>query len=103
MEAVCLATAVYLQNRMATTALESGRRPYQRWYGKKPNFVHIHVFGCMVHSHVPEGKGRKLDNKAQELCFIGYTDTGRNYRVWDEKTKTCYIYHDVFFNEFDFG
>ena len=26
-----------------------------------------------------------VDKKAQKLRFIGYTDTARNYKVWDEK------------------
>ena len=101
--AEAVATATYLRNRMVTTALKSGETPYQRWYGKKPNLQHIRVFGCMVYTHVPEGKRKKLDNKAQKLRFIGYTDTASNYKVWDEKTRRCYIRHDVIFNESDFG
>ena len=62
--AEAVSTAVYLRNRMVTTALKSGETPYQRWYGKKPNLQHIRVFGCMVYTHVPEGKRKKLDNKA---------------------------------------
>ena len=57
----------------------------------------------MVYSHVPEGKRKKLDNRAQKLRFIGYTDTARNYKVWDEETRRSYIRHDVIFNESDFG
>ena len=34
---------------------------------------------------------------------IGYTETARNYKVWDEEKRKCYIYHDVTFNENDFG
>ena len=94
--AEAVATAVYLCNRMITTALKSGETPYQRWYGKKPNLQHIRVFGCMVYTHVP-------DNKAQKLRFIGYTNTATNYKVWDEKKRRCYIRHDVVFNESDFG
>ncbi len=98
-----VATAVYLRNRMVTTALKSGETPYQRWYGKKPNLQHIRVFGCIVYTHVPEGNRKKLDNKAQKLRFTGYTDTAHNYRVWDKETRRCYIRHDVIFNESDFG
>ena len=101
--AEAVASAAYLRNRMVTTALKSDETPYQRWYGKKPNLQHIRVFGCMVYSHVPEGKRKKLDNRAQMLRFIGYTDTARNYKVWDEETRRSYIRHDVIFNESDFG
>ena len=101
--AEAVASAAYLRNRMVTTALKSDETLYQRWYGKKPNLQHIRVFGCMVYSHVPEGKRKKLDNRAQKLGFIGYTDTARNYKVWDEETRRSYIRHDVIFNESDFG
>ena len=101
--AEAVATAVYLRNRMVTTALKSGETPYQQWYGKKPNLQHIRVFGCMVYTHVPEGKRKKLDDKTQKFRFIGYTGTAHNYRVWDEETRRCYIRHDVIFNESDFG
>ena len=101
--AEAVASAAYLRNRMVTTALKSDETPYQQWYGKKPNLQHIRVFGCMVYSHVPEGKRKKLDNRAQKLRFIGYTDTARNYKVWDEETRRSYIRHNVIFNESDFG
>ena len=35
--------------------------------------------------------------------FIGYTETARNYKVWDEEKRKCYIYYDVIFNENGFG
>ena len=99
--AEAVATATYLRNRMVTTALKSGKNPYQLWHGEKPNLEHIRVFGCAVYVHVPDGERRKLDKKAQKLRFIGYTDTAGNYRVWDETKRKCYIRHDVIFNECD--
>ena len=57
----------------------------------------------MVYTHIPEGNRKKLDSKAKKLRFIGYTDTASNYKVWDEKTRRCYIRHDIIFNESDFG
>lgn len=44
-----------------------------------------------------------MNNKAEKLRFIGYTDTVSNYKVWDEKKIRCYIRHDVIFNESNFG
>ena len=88
---------------MVMTALKSGETPYQMWYGKKPNLQHTRVFGCMVYTHVPKEKRKKLNSRAQKLRFIGYTDTASNYKVWDEKTRRSYIRYDVIFNESDFG
>ena len=88
---------------MVTTALESGKTPYQLWHGEKPNLEHIRVFGCAAYVHIPDGERRKLDKKAQKLRFIGYTETAGNFRAWDETKRKCYIRHDVVFNESDFG
>lgn len=101
--AEAVSTACYLRNRMVTTALKSGETPYQRWYGKKPNLKHIRVFGCMAYAQVPEGRRRKLDKKSQKLRFVGYTETTKNYRLWDERTRKVYIRDSVIFNETDFG
>ena len=100
--AEAVATATYLRNRLVSTALKAGETPYLLWYGKKPNLEHIRVFGCVVYSHIPSENRKKLE-KAQKLRFIGYTETTRNYKVWDEEKRKCYIHHDVIFNENDFG
>ena len=102
-EAVATTTYNYLRNRMVTTALKSGKTPYELWHGEKPSLEHIRVFGCAVYAHVADSERRKLDKKAQKLRFIGYTDTAGNCRVWDETKQKCYIRHDVLFNESDFG
>ena len=101
--AEAVATATYLRNRLVSTALKAGETPYLLWYGKKPNLEHIRVFGCVVYSHIPNENCKKLDKKAQKLRFIGYTEMARNYKVWDEEKRKCYIYYDVTFNENDFG
>ena len=61
--AEAVATATYLHNRMVSTALKSGKTPYQLWHGKKPNLKHIRVFGCTVYSHIPDGEHKKLNKR----------------------------------------
>ena len=101
--AEAVASAAYLLNRMVTAVFKSGETPFERWYRKKPDLRNIRVFGCMVYSHIPEGKRRKLDPKAEKLRFTGYTTTKSNYRVFDETKRKTYIRHDLVFNESDFG
>ena len=98
-----VSTASYLRNRMVTTALQSKFTPYQLWFGKKPDLRRIRVFGCVVYSHVWEGNTKKLDKKAHKLRFIGYTETTKNYTVFDEEKRRCYVRHDLIFNENDYG
>ena len=73
------------------------------WFNKKPNLKHLHTFDCAVYALIPAGDHRKLDKKATKLKFIGYTETGENYKVWDEVKQRCYIRHDLVLNEEDFG
>ena len=101
--AEAVSTASYLRNRMVTTALQSKFTSYQLCFGKKPDLRHIRVFGCVVYSHVWEGNPKKLDKKAHKLWFIGYTETTKNYRFFDEEKRRCYVRHDLIFNENDYG
>ena len=65
-----IATAVYLRNRMITTAIKSGETPYQQWYGKKPNLKHIRVFGCIVYTYVcPRRKQKEVRQQSSEATI----------------------------------
>ena len=68
--AEAVATAAYLRNCSATTALD-GRTPYEMWYGRKPNLGHLRVFGCTAYAHIPDCARRKLDGMAEKLRFVG--------------------------------
>jgi hypothetical protein len=79
-----ISTAVYVRNRMPTTAIKGNTTPYERWYERKPNVSHLRVFGCMAFAHVPDSKRQKLDKKAERLRFVGYCRTSKGYRLFDE-------------------
>ena len=62
---------------------ETFSTPYELWHGKSPQYDHLKVFGCDAYVLVPEGLRRKWDSEAQKLIFVGYTDTTKNYRLYD--------------------
>ena len=68
--AEAVATAAYLRNRTTTSANEEQLTPFEKW---KSNICHLKVFGCATYSHVPNTEQRKLNEKAQRMCFIGYS------------------------------
>ena len=70
--AEALATAVYLQNRCPTKAIE-GKIPYEAISHEKPKVGHLRVFECTAYSHIPKDKRHKLDDKAQRCIFLGYS------------------------------
>ena len=100
--AEAVATAAYLRNRTTTSANEDQLTPYEKWYEHKPDIGHIRVFGCAAYSHVPSTERRKLDKKAQKLCFIGYSKNPKGYRLIDVSTEKVVTRRDVVFNETDF-
>ena len=44
--AEAVATAVYVRNRVTTSANEEQLTPFEKWYGHKPDISHVRVFGC---------------------------------------------------------
>ena len=100
--AEAVATAAYLRNRTTTSANEEQLTPFEKWYGHKPNISHLRVFGCAAYSHVPNTERRKLDKKAQRMCFIGYSKNRKGYRLIDLSTDKVVTKRDVVFNETDF-
>jgi len=61
--AEAVATAVYIKNPLPTRALPNST-PYERWTGKKPDFSHIHTFGCSAFVWIHGDFQKKLDNHA---------------------------------------
>ena len=100
--AEAVATAAYLRNRSTTSANEEQLTPFGKWYGHKPNISHLKVFGCAAYCHVPAIERRKLDKKAQRMCFIGCSKNPKGYRVINLNTNKVVTRRDVVFNETDF-
>ena len=101
--AEAIATAVYIRNRVTTSALKMKTTPYERWYERKPDLKHLRVFGCIAYAHIPDEKRQKLDKKAEKLRFVGYSLSSKGYRLYDEVSKQVVIRRDVVFNEDDFA
>lgn len=75
-------TSVYLKNRSPHRALNN-LTPFEKFYNRKPNLSHLRVFGCRALIHVPECQRKKLDMKAVECIFVGYSDDPNSYMFRD--------------------
>ncbi|MCO5554758.1 hypothetical protein L7F22_008292 [Adiantum nelumboides] len=91
-------TAVYIQNRSPTHALQD-MTPFQTYYGRKPTVSHFRVFGCSAFVHIPKEKRQKLDFKSRKLLFLGYSAESDAYRLYDPDTRTTTVSRDVVFDE----
>lgn len=91
-------TAMYLQNRSPTKALD-GMTPEEVYYGKKPNVSHLRVFGCLAYAHVHKQNRQKLDDKSIKCIFIGYATCSKAYKLYDPVSQNVIITRDVMFDE----
>ncbi|MCO5550300.1 hypothetical protein L7F22_003783 [Adiantum nelumboides] len=91
-------TAVYIQNRSPTHALQD-MTPFQAYYGRKPTVSHFRVFGCSAFVHIPKEKRQKLDFKSRKLLFLGYSAVSDAYRLYDPDTRTTTVSRDVVFDK----
>lgn len=71
-------TAVYLKNRSPHVALKT-HTPFEKWTGNKPNISNLRVFGCRALVQIPSCHRKKLDLKAAQYIFVGYTNDPNSY------------------------
>ncbi|GKV01273.1 hypothetical protein SLEP1_g13839 [Rubroshorea leprosula] len=91
-------TAVHLQNRLPTKAIE-GTTPFEAWSGNKPVVDHLKVFGCICYVFIPDEKRGKLDERANTCVFIGYSLQSKGYRVFNLKTQKIEVCRSAKFDE----
>ncbi len=77
-----------MQNRLPTKAIS--RTPYEKWQGEVPDLSHIKIFGSEAYAWIPKGQRQKLDEKAEELIFVGYAEGSKAYRLLDTDRQNPY-------------
>lgn len=90
-------TAVYTLNRIPATGED--KTPYEKWFGKKPSIKHMRVFGTTCYTLIPKQLRKKWEPKSKKGKLVGYTDTDKNFRIWDEEKGRVDIYRDVKFDD----
>ncbi|KAI3635416.1 hypothetical protein MIR68_006550 [Amoeboaphelidium protococcarum] len=67
-------TAVYLTN-ISPTVANGDKSPYHVFHGRNPSINHLHTFGEHEFIHIPSEQRGKLDARATEAIFIGYSES----------------------------
>lgn len=94
--------AVYLKNRSPHRAL-GGQIPYDRWCGRRSDLSHLKVFGCRALVHIPSCHRKKLDLKAKEAIFVGYSENPNTYIFRDPSNpRKVFMSRDATFFENSF-
>ncbi len=96
--AIVIATTIYIMNQTPTAAVH-GMTPKEKFTGKKPDVSHFKVFGCIAYVHVPDEKTSKLDPKAENCIFIGYSLEQKGYRCFNSSIRKLQVSRDVVFDE----
>ncbi|CAL8993144.1 unnamed protein product [Prunus brigantina] len=91
-------TAVYIQNRCPTRALNDSS-PFEAFSGRKLGIKHLRVFGSICYCYVPGQLRLKLDDSATKCIFVGYGKCEKGYRVYNLQTHKIVVSRSVIFDE----
>jgi len=67
-------TAVYVQNRTSNCVLGS-KTPKEMSTRKKPEVIHLRIYGFPMYIHVPKEKKTKLNPLRKKGTFVRYSET----------------------------
>ena len=77
-----------------------GKTPYEALTGRKPDIRELRVFGCRAYAWIPkERRHGKLDVKAKEGVFVGYSELKKAYIIWLHDQQSLIYSRDVLFDE----
>ncbi|KAI5337779.1 hypothetical protein L3X38_017050 [Prunus dulcis] len=91
-------TAVYLQNRSPTSALDN-TTPFEKFSGRKPGVKHLRIFGSLCYIHIPSQKRHKLEETGMKGVFLGYGICEKGYRLFNLETKKIELSRSIIFDE----
>ena len=89
---------VYVQNPTPHRVLKN-KTLEEVFSSKKPEVIHIKIFGCLVYIHIPREKRMKLDPFEKKGIFVGYSETSKAYRIYFPGFKKIDINRDVTFDK----
>ena len=94
-----VSTACYVMNRVIIRPILK-KTPYELYKGRKPNISHLHVFGCkcFILNNGKDNLG-KLDAKADEGIFLGYSLHSKGFRVYNKRIMTIEESVHIVFDE----
>ena len=84
-----LNTSYYIINRCMIRPILN-KTPYELFKGRKPNIIHLRVFGykCYVHNNGKKPLG-KFDARSDKAIFLGYSSHSKAYKVFQQTDIVC--------------
>lgn len=95
--------AVFITNRIITSALPDNITPFEAWHYRKPTVHHLKVFGCKAFRLIrKELRGSKFTPVSTVGVLVGFDEDNFNYHVYDLEDKKIHITPHVTFNKTSF-
>ena len=94
----CVQCAVHVINKMPLSVLK-GKSPFEVLFGKKPDYSHLKVFGCLFYVSILKRKRHKFMPRAHKSVFIGYSLSQKGYKIHNLENKEVIVSKDVVFFE----
>jgi len=89
-------TTVYVQNRAPHRAL--GKiTPEKAFTRKTPEVIYLRIFGSLAYFRISEEKRKKLDQTAEKVYLMGYSENAKAYRVYLPGSRKVVVRRDVKF------
>ena len=61
--------------------------------------AHIRFIDIIAYVHVPKGKRKRLDAKAEKCILVGYSHEQKGYKCYNPQTREVRVIQDVIFDE----
>ena len=91
-------TTMYVQNRLFHSSIGFSV-PEQMYTRKKPEVIHLKIFGFLVYVHIPKEKRTKLDPYGKNVIFFGYSEVFKYFRIYISGFHHIDTSRDVTFDE----
>ena len=96
----CLLTSTYLINKLPNFVL-GFISPYEKLIKQQPSYQPLRAFGCLA--YMSQNLPDKLEARAVQTIFIGYSPTQRGYKLYDPVNHTFHVSRHVIFDESTFS
>jgi hypothetical protein len=67
--------------------------------GKKPEVIHLKIFGCPVFIHIPKEKRNKMEPSGKKGIFVGYCEVSKAFGIYIPGHHHIDISRDVTFDK----
>jgi hypothetical protein len=90
-----LAYIVFLKNRIP--GKNQTKSPFELVFKRKPAFKYLQQFGARI-KYLNTYKKKKLEPRAKNGIFMGYTQDDFIFKIWDEEKQMMFRSRDVSFD-----